>query len=87
MIVESPPNTQPRIDEMWVYVSIDSDGNEGVVGSYVPGSGWVPLMATDPQRLELIRPMALAVARQSGMRIRLVKFSSREVLETIDGGH
>lgn len=87
MIVETPPNTLPRIDEIWANLSIDAYGNEGVVGGYFPGSGWLPLIAADQKRLDGIRQMALAIARESGMRIRLVKFTTREVLETINGGH
>lgn len=82
------PSTEPfRIDEIWAFISIGADGDEAVVASFFPGTGWLPLIAADQRRLDMLRPIAAEAARQSGLCIRLVKFANREILETINGSH
>jgi hypothetical protein len=76
-----PKNTMPRIDAIWAFLSVDEkDGNEGVTAATI-GNHLVPLIAADEKRLASLRPIAQNMAERFGMKIRLVKFHVREVIE------
>jgi hypothetical protein len=76
-----PKNTMPRIDAIWAFLSVDEkDGNEGVTAATM-GTSLVPLIAADEKRLASLRPLAQNMAERFGMKIRLVKFHVREVIE------
>jgi hypothetical protein len=75
-----------RIENCWLFVSTDDDGEEGVIGqlvsSPVGGAQWMPFVCTDEKRVDSLRPMAKAVAEASGIQVTLVRFSGqREELE------
>lgn len=83
-IFQQPKNTMPRIDSLYAYVSVDhEDGNEGLCGAPVGPVGCMPLIAADEKRLEQLTPIAEQMARQFKMKIRLVKFTKREVIRDI----
>jgi hypothetical protein len=86
-ILLAPKNTMPRIDAIWAFVSVDpEDGNEGVCAAPLLGPGsMVPLIAADEARLKSITPIAEHIAKASGMVIRLVKFTNREVIQQFGG--
>lgn len=80
-----PPNTMPIITEIWAFVSVDPrDGNEGVCAFYSPRyQSWIPLISADEERLAQMRRIAQKMVEDEGREIKLVKFSSREELETL----
>lgn len=79
-----PKNTMPKIESIWAYVSVDADdGNEGVCAVTFGNGITIPLIAADPARLDSIRPLAMDLAAKTGMKIRLVRFTSREEIEEI----
>ena len=80
MILDDP-KTLLKIDEVLVFVASDADG-EGVPGFMTPG-GWMPLVCADKARVDSLREIAQRIARESGNRITLVRFSVREELEVI----
>jgi hypothetical protein len=70
-VVLTPPNTMPRINSVFAYLSVDKDGSEGVCAAPIgPGGTWMPLIAADADRLKSITPVAEQVARESGMTNR-----------------
>jgi hypothetical protein len=71
------------VRDIYVYLAVHEDGDEGVVAMRM-GSAWIPLVAADPIRLAQLRPIAEATARTTGKSIRLVRFTTREEVETID---
>lgn len=78
-----PKNTMPKIERIWAFVSVDpADNNEGVAAATIHGA-FMPLIAADQARLDSLRPYARAIARASGMTLRLVEFSQRTVVEEI----
>lgn len=79
------PNTMPRIDKIWAYLSRDAHGNEGVCAAPMMGLPCVPLIAADPERLKSITPIAEELARLTGMTIVLVEFGTRTELREIKG--
>jgi hypothetical protein len=82
--LHTPPNTLQRIDAIWAFVSVDEHGNEGLCAAPYEGFGMLPLIAADAARLQSLMPVARHLARQSGMRIRLIKLSTREELATYE---
>jgi len=74
---------QLRIDELFAFTAIDSDGTEGVTAFLTIDETILPMVAADRARVDSLRPIAQDIARQRGVTIRLVRFSVREVLEEI----
>ena len=85
-LLHQPKNTMPRIETIWAFVSVDpEDGKEGVCAARFGGM-MLPLIAADPVRLEILREIAEQLVQDSGMTIRLAKFTCREDVETLEGG-
>lgn len=79
-VVLVPPNEQLRIDEVYVFVSIDETG-EGVCAAPIMGAGsLVPLIAADEARMKSLIPWAQKIARLSGKQVKLIKLSQRSEL-------
>lgn len=71
-----------RIDEIWAFVAVHGDTDEGIIGAMMPNGQWIPFIAADQTRLEQLIPIARQQARENNIAVRLVKFSSRELVET-----
>jgi hypothetical protein len=83
MSIVGPKNSIVRIDKIWAWVSVDAkDGYEGVCAGFVRGM-WTPLIAADKARLKSMRILAEGIARESGMKLKLVEFSTRREIEEI----
>jgi hypothetical protein len=64
MPYHSPDNDQLSIDAVWLFVSVDNEGNEGVCGAPLMGPGTlVPLIAADEARLKSLIPVAQQMAQ------------------------
>ena len=83
-ILHVPPNTMPRIERIWAYLSVDKNGNEGVCAAPIGGMT-LPLIAADQARLESLTPIAERLAEMTGMTIRLVELTQRIELREIKG--
>lgn len=71
---------------VYVALAVTPNGGEDIAAFYDQAiGGWMPLVVTDinPHLLASIKGAAIAVAFQSGRPIRVVKFSTREVIEEI----
>lgn len=87
-VVIDPGNNILKINEMYAFVSVD-EGGEGVVGMTVRMYGkevFMPFVCADKARVESLRPKAFEISKMSGKSIKLLKFSTREVLEEIIAG-
>jgi hypothetical protein len=83
-VLLDPPNELLRIDRIWLFISVDDDGNEGVCAASLAGPGsLIPLIAADEERLESLRGVATEIAVLSGKTVRLLKFTVREEVEVI----
>lgn len=67
------------INDIYAYLAVAGDGDEGIVGF-----GGTPLIAADLTRLHETRPIAEAIAKQTGITIRLVRFTTRTELDVIE---
>jgi predicted pyridoxine 5'-phosphate oxidase superfamily flavin-nucleotide-binding protein len=88
-VLHDPGNHLLRIDQVWMAVSVDEDGNEGVCAAPLPGSGTLtmPLIAADEARLPFIMNMAEQLAAATGKKIRIIKLSTRTEVMAFDPRH
>jgi hypothetical protein len=70
-----------RITEIWAFLTVDSDGDEGVCATRTPSGVWIPLIAADKELLDSLRPLAERLASENKRTVRLVRFHAKEVLE------
>lgn len=81
--VHDPGGLGFRITELWAWVAVHDDGDEGVLG--VGMGGWMmPLVAADRERVESLRPYAENAAQLSGKRAILARFTLRIDEEIVD---
>lgn len=74
-----------RIESLWAYLSIDpDDDDEGVCAFQASDGTWMPLVAADKTRLDLLRPAAEHIANQTGQRIQLSRFMRISDIEIIE---
>jgi hypothetical protein len=71
-----------HIDEMYAFIASDETG-EGIIGFRGP-EGWVPLVGADMARVDSLRHMAQRIATSQKIAIKLVKFTTRTEIETIN---
>lgn len=76
------PGTGHIIDELFIFVALHADNDEGVVATPM-GDVAVPLVASDRARMESLLPMAQAIADASGYTITVARLSVREDLFAI----
>jgi hypothetical protein len=82
-LFHQPKNTMPKITEIWAVVSVDpADGNEGVAAATVSGM-MLPLIAADEKRLAMILPIAEHIKASTGLKLKLIKFTTREEVREI----
>ena len=70
------------IDEVYLFVATDAEG-EGVPAIRL-GDMAMPLFAADVARVESLKQAATQVARESGKAVKLVRFTQRQEIATID---
>jgi predicted pyridoxine 5'-phosphate oxidase superfamily flavin-nucleotide-binding protein len=74
-----------KVEKMFVFVTTDAKGEEGIC-AVRRGDTWFPLICSQLDLLEQLRPMAEQIAKQNkSARITLLQFSDRKALETIQG--
>ncbi|TYL87460.1 hypothetical protein [Bradyrhizobium cytisi] len=74
-LIHDAPN-EAVITELYAYLSTDATG-EGICAGML-GAFWTPLVTSKARVAESMRPLAAEIARASGKRVRLVKFTARE---------
>lgn len=80
-IIHDPEN-KLKIDAVWLFVSRDENGNEGLLAAPL-GETFMPLVAADPDRVESLRIIAQKMAQMTKKKVHLIKFSVKEEIETI----
>ena len=82
-VVHKPANSVEKITEVYVFASIDS-GGRGVIGQTINIGGnstFMPFVCADKARMESLKPIAKQLARDQGIKIKLIRLSVREELE------
>jgi hypothetical protein len=72
----------PVGDSLWVYLSADDDGTEGVLIVETAGAAKIPLIGHTERQARTLRPIAEHMAKRNGQPVTLARFSAREDLET-----
>lgn len=72
-----------RIEKLYAWVAEEPDGGEGILGSDLPGLGYVPLIGADRARIESYRSIAQAMGDKTGYPIRLKLFAAGTVIDEI----
>jgi hypothetical protein len=75
---------QLRIEQMYAFVVVDDDGTEGIPAFRGPGGLAMPMVGADLERVESLRPMAKAMAKELGKPLELLVFTGRESVEVIE---
>lgn len=73
------------ITEVYAAVSVAPDGDEGICGVQL-GDKWVPLISADETRREWIKKVGAELGQTLGVRVRLVRLSTREDIEVLAEG-
>jgi hypothetical protein len=81
-LYQNHQKTLLHIDELFVFVASDKDGE--AVPAFEAGTVMMPLVAADKARVDTLRSIARTIAKQSGNKITLCRFSVREDLEVIE---
>jgi hypothetical protein len=78
------PKPSPAvIDELYVVVGKDQEGNEGVAMGIDASTGATEPLLGSRRRIPRVLELAQALANQSGQDLHLVKFTTRGNLQTI----
>lgn len=75
-----------KIKRLFAFVSIDPDGDEGLIGIPLPGSKTLtmPAIAADERRLEVIYPEVKRLCDKLGVKFRVIQLGTRtDVTEEI----
>lgn len=72
----------PRIDVIYAYIASGPEG-EGICAFHGRDGMWLPMVGADIARIESLREHAREMVKKTGQPLKLVKFSVREELETI----
>lgn len=81
MIVDGK-KTHLRIDELFAFIASDTDG-EGLP-AFRDGNVMLPMVCADKARVDSLREIARLIAKTSGNKITLCRFSVREEIEVIE---
>lgn len=72
-----------QVVQLWAFLSVGDDGEEGLIGASTPSGAFVPFVAADLARMEAVKQMAIEIARKHAATIRLVRFNLRTDIEMI----
>jgi len=81
--IYAPQNPRGQIDALYAALSAD-DAGEGLCAGPIGEFGVAPLVVAERRHLPVITDIARAVGRVSKKTIRIVRFTLREDLETIE---
>jgi hypothetical protein len=70
------------VTEIHAFIATGKDGEEGICAFYEERNNvMLPMICADPARLKFLLPIARDIAKASGQKISLVRFSNREIIE------
>lgn len=75
--VHNPPNERPIV-EVWIGMSEDADGKNGIVATIVPGFGGTPMVTSSQRVLDHFKTKAASDSAESNMRIKIYRFARAE---------
>ncbi len=83
-IIHDPGNTT-KMKEIYIFVSRDKDGNEGIVGANIGKNREMMAMVTsETKNLPAMKKVVSKIPHRTGKTIHLLKFTTREELSLVD---
>lgn len=74
-----------RIERLYAWIVKDATGEDGVPAFRGADGAAMPMIGSDKERIESLRPLVERLNREEGYPVRLVEFTAMVVLETIPG--
>ena len=74
------PGNDARIDRVYVFMSIDDEGRNGIVAESAPGLGTTPLVTGSLRTAEMMKTLAQEVARKTGKPVGMFVFRRETLL-------
>ena len=71
------------IENVWMAISVDENGDEGVCAVMV-GNSWMPLIAADRDRLPFVERSAQELADLQDKHIRIIRLTERSEVREIN---
>jgi hypothetical protein len=68
------PGNETAIEDVYVFMSIDEKGRNGIVASVLMGLGSTPLVTGSAKTAEKMKPLADGIARKTGRPVGLFRF-------------
>jgi hypothetical protein len=72
-LIHSPDNVE-RIDRLYVFLSIDDEGKNGIVAEILPVLGSTPLVTASLYIAETMKTLAQDVAKRTGKTVGMFAF-------------
>jgi hypothetical protein len=72
------PKNEKVIDEVWIGLSQDADGKNGIIAAMTPGVGVTPMVTGSEKGLPHFRQLAEVVAKDTGSVVKIYKFTRAE---------
>jgi hypothetical protein len=82
MIDIHAPKNETGLDELYVFCSVDPDGNRGICAHIMPGLGSTPMVTGSKVAAAVFKAFALTIAKATGKRVAMVKYTRGEELWT-----
>jgi hypothetical protein len=80
------PGNEGRIDRVYVFLSIDEEGNNGIIAEILPGLGSTPLVTGALKTAEVMKQMAEKVAERTGKPVGMFAFRRETQLWQTEAG-
>lgn len=78
-----PISTGQKISEIYAFIAVDDEGDEGICSVHHRNEGWVPLVTQNREDLDKLRPVAADVALRTGHVVHLRRYKVMEIVEVI----
>jgi hypothetical protein len=72
-----------KIDEMYAFVAVDEDGDEGIP-AFSNGQWLLPLVGADMDRVKSLMQVAQEMANQSQRPLKILRFSQTEQIGEVN---
>lgn len=79
-------NGQERIESMYAFIALDTDGTEGIPAFELPDGMALPMVGADPLRVAQLRPIAERISKDMEIPITLAHFERRVDIDVCTDG-
>lgn len=83
MIYHKPKNEKP-LDYLYGVVSVDEDGNEGIIAIHDQGIGFTPLIFENIKTIDMMLPQIKQYCKEGGIKARICKFKKVDIIGELE---